>query len=165
MKTCSIEGCDEEALCRGWCSKHYQRWLNNGDPRVARSKRPDGAGGVTGGYVVFTGNAREGLSTREHVAMAERAIGRKLPPGAQVHHVDSDPGNNAPGNLVLCPDQAYHRLLHVRTRALDACGNANYCKCVFCKAYDDPANLTARPKGAYQHRHCYNKYMRELRTR
>lgn len=165
MKLCAIYGCGRTVLSRGWCSKHYQRWLAHGDPLNARQKRPDGTGGRHQGYVVRNGNARRGESRLEHVAIAERAIGRKLPRGAQVHHVDSNPENNAPENLVICPDQAYHRLLHVRTRALEACGNANYCKCVFCKTYDDTANLTPRAKGTYQHRRCYNKYMRELRQR
>lgn len=30
--TCSIEGCTNPTLSRGWCSKHYQRWRANGDP-------------------------------------------------------------------------------------------------------------------------------------
>lgn len=25
MKTCSIEGCEEELLARGWCGRHYHR--------------------------------------------------------------------------------------------------------------------------------------------
>ena len=30
--TCSIEGCEQSALARGWCGKHYQRWTKHGDP-------------------------------------------------------------------------------------------------------------------------------------
>lgn len=29
---CSIDGCGGRVLARGWCSKHYQRWSNHGDP-------------------------------------------------------------------------------------------------------------------------------------
>jgi hypothetical protein len=29
---CSIEGCPERRVSRGWCAKHYQRWLQLGDP-------------------------------------------------------------------------------------------------------------------------------------
>lgn len=54
---------------------------------------------------------------REHILVAERVLGHKLPPGAQVHHVDRDGLNNRPDNLVICDSAAYHNLLHRRMRA------------------------------------------------
>ena len=30
--TCSVEGCERAAICRGWCAKHYQRWGKHGHP-------------------------------------------------------------------------------------------------------------------------------------
>lgn len=27
--TCSVDGCETEARCRGWCEKHYNRWLHH----------------------------------------------------------------------------------------------------------------------------------------
>lgn len=32
--TCSIEGCERPAKTRGWCQKHYVRWLAHGDPMI-----------------------------------------------------------------------------------------------------------------------------------
>lgn len=32
QRTCSVDGCEREAEKRGWCSRHYQRWRNHGDP-------------------------------------------------------------------------------------------------------------------------------------
>jgi hypothetical protein len=61
----------------------------------------------------------------EHIAVAERALGRYLPDGAEVHHVDGNQLNNANRNLVICQDRAYHKLLHVRQRVVDAGGNPN----------------------------------------
>lgn len=29
---CSIEGCNREAVTRGWCDPHYKRWMRHGDP-------------------------------------------------------------------------------------------------------------------------------------
>jgi hypothetical protein len=31
-RPCSIEGCVSPSKARGWCSKHYQRWVRNQDP-------------------------------------------------------------------------------------------------------------------------------------
>jgi hypothetical protein len=72
---------------------------------------------------------------REHVLIAERALGKPLPVGAQVHHVDGDCTNNANSNLVICQDQAYHSLLHVRARVVRAGGNPdNELVCSACSA-------------------------------
>ena len=60
-----------------------------------------------------------------HVLIAEAALGRVLPEGVEVHHVDGDTYHNAPGNLVVCEDHRYHRLLHVRARILRLGGDPN----------------------------------------
>lgn len=39
-KICSIEGCDRLAVSRGWCDKHYRRWLKHNDP-LYESPKPD----------------------------------------------------------------------------------------------------------------------------
>ena len=82
----------------------------------------------------------------EHVAVAEAALGRTLPPGAEVHHVDGDPTNNAPSNLVICQDHKYHSLLHARANQVSrgaVIGETKYCS--YCRTvkprvqfYPDP---------------------------
>jgi len=61
----------------------------------------------------------------EHVVITERALGTSLPKGAIVHHVDEDPTNNSPSNLVVLQNQKEHMQLHARMRVRDAGG------CVF----------------------------------
>src|SRR3990167_5515273 len=61
--------------------------------------------------------------TYEHILVAEKALGRRLPPGAIVHHVDEDPTNNAPTNLVILQSQAEHLALHARLRIQRAGGD------------------------------------------
>lgn len=107
------------------------------------------------GYVRISGKY-------EHIEVAERALGKPLPGGAQVHHVNEIKTDNRGCNLVICPSRAYHILLHYRTKAYDACGHADWCKCTYCKQYDDPNNLTRRePYGArnrgvrYLHKACH----------
>lgn len=140
---CSIEGCETPIKHKGLCGKHYKRQWRHGDPlktlcvpkgegrsheeklRVQRIKRygrehnvvaAKGSGTLNaGGYRLLTVNGRREY---EHTLIAEKALGKRLPETAKVHHFDLDPANNAPGNLVVCPDQAYHLLLHRRQREL-----------------------------------------------
>lgn len=97
----------------------------------------------------------------EHVAVASAAIGGPLPPGVQIHHVNGDGHDNTPSNLVICEDHEYHMLLHRRTRALRASGNANAIKCKRCKDWDTRENpdMYVHPSGTYgHHRSCHRKY-------
>lgn len=32
IKICEVPNCGKEVLCKGYCSKHYQRWRKYGDP-------------------------------------------------------------------------------------------------------------------------------------
>lgn len=65
-----------------------------------------------------------GLRRQLHRVIAEKALGRPLPQGSQVHHVDGDIQNRVP-RLVICQDQKYHWLLHIRHRVMRAGGNPN----------------------------------------
>ena len=138
-KPCAIDGCTGWALAKGYCGCHYGRLRKHGDPLAGRNKAPDGAGFLTGdGYRGFN---VDGKVKREHILVAERAMGKPLPVGAVVHHVDRNRLNNAPTNLVVCPDQTYHMLIHTRMRALEACGHADWLMCQYCKQFDAPENL------------------------
>lgn len=76
----------------------------------------------------------------QHILVAERALGHALPAGAEVHHFDENQRNNAGGNLVICQDRAYHKLLHVRARTVRAGGNPNThkvcCDCHLVKPFE-----------------------------
>src|SRR6266850_6454226 len=106
---------------------------------------------------------REGVPVNEHTLTAERALGRRLKTPEQVHHVDYNKRNNAPDNLVICPDMAYHKLLHMRTDAMNACGNPDYRKCPYCQVWDSPNNL-ALSYGVSYHNYCKNKRNQELKV-
>lgn len=104
-----------------------------------------------------------------HVLMAEIALGKPLPVGAVVHHVDDKERTVVTRRLVICQNQAYHRLIHKRQRALLKCGNANWLVCRVCKAHDDPSRLVIYPRTSHgidnrtiiQHRECKQRFERE----
>lgn len=93
----------------------------------------------------------------EHIVIAENALRASLPPKAEIHHVDGDGRNNV-NNLVICENVAYHRLLHQRTRAYLACGNAEFRKCQYCKKYDDSSRMSKATRGTFYHNPCHSSY-------
>lgn len=135
---CSIEGCGRKRFARGYCGRHYGFWHTYGDPLHEKQRREPGTGTLHDGYVRHRSG---GKLVREHQLAVEKAYGKPLPPGSQIHHIDENKSNNVGSNLVLCPSDAYHKLLHLRQAALDACGNASFRKCQFCRQWDDPAGM------------------------
>jgi len=109
------EGCESKSVhSLGLCDRHYQMQRVSG--RTQRIINAKGEGSVQGkGYVIHTIN---GKRVYEHIVIAERALGRPLPKGAVVHHTGERGDNYGYCKLVICPDQAYHLLLHRRMREL-----------------------------------------------
>lgn len=154
---CSIEGCSKEAKAAGLCWMHYKRKQRTGS--TYSSARMRGTGTVTThGYIAV---AVAGKKTQAHRLIAEVALGRPLPSKAEVHHINGNKADNSHGNLVICPDKAYHKLLHTRSDALNACGNASFRKCPFCKTYSDPVDMSHSKHGRhYYHAACRTAYNR-----
>ena len=129
------------------------RWkggFNRASGDYPRFKNPDHPRADPRGYVM------------EHILIAEKAMGKPLPPKAEVHHVNRDRTCNLNKNLVVCQDVRYHKLLHRRQRALEACGHADWKKCRYCQKWDDTKNLSVYRRGA-EHRVCANKRQAEIR--
>lgn len=149
---CKIEGCGSIASRRrlALCEKHYMRIRRNGHPGRKRTANPLGFVDASGYLVVKSGEE----FVRKHVCEAERALGKKLPPKSNVHHVDGNKTNNEHNNLVICQDMAYHKLLHVRANALRECGNVDHRRCYWCHEYDETSNMT---KGASDNVWYHNK--------
>lgn len=75
---------------------------------------------------------------------AERALGKPLPLGAVIHHADGTQRDDAP--LVICQDQAYHKLIHARMRVIKCGGNPNTdAVCGTCGV--------AKPRGEFRRHH------------
>jgi len=147
--TCSTEGCERTVHARGLCGRHYYRLRTYGDPSIQKYVTR-GAGHVTShGYRTFG----DGGATYEHRELAERALGRPLPSEVEIHHFDGDGTNNAPGNLVVCPNKQYHKLLHMRQRALEASGDPAKRKCGYCHRWDHVEAMSIVKTRPYAHYH------------
>lgn len=160
---CSIVGCNEAHLAKGLCRNHYARLRKGGTTELRGRPPPKEIRRVNRkGYVVIAlGDKRQ----FEHILLAEKALGSQLPSGSQVHHVNENGSDNRGVNLVLCPDAAYHKLLHQRTRALEACGNPEWLSCKFCHQYAAPTDLYVSHSAGHYHRECIREYNRELKRR
>lgn len=148
---CIVEGCLRPVKSSGLCSRHYER-QRLGKPLTKENEpRMRGTGSTNAqGYVVICGEYAHRLAAR-------KVLGRSLMGEECVHHWDENPANNNPDNLVICPNKAYHELLHRRMRALKSRGNANWLRCQLCGNYEDPKSpdMWVEPKGRFgQHRSC-----------
>ena len=87
-----------------------------------------------------------GRKVRGYQLVAEKALGRPVSwPHIVHHHTDTQ--------LVICENQSYHSLLHVRTRVVAAGGNPN--TDLFCAACGLAKPATAFNKWKHRrHHHC-----------
>ncbi len=95
---------------------------------------------------------------REDRLLIEKVLGYKPNPKIKIHHLN---GKN--GEFVICEDQKYHMLLHLRQRAYTATGDKRKRKCNFCKQWDDLNNLYIYNNKTVRHRNCYNNYQNNLK--
>ena len=146
---------------------------NTGGVQPPTSAAKPGVGGAVGAnsggrlfgraWVSMTNYVKRkvrGIPYLVHRAQVERILGRELPPEVVIHHWDNDGENNTNSNLLVCPNESYHKIVHRRMNALEATGDANALKCTFCKQWDNPANIKVTKACSY-HKSCLNLYAAE----
>ena len=82
---------------------------------------------------------------RQHRYVVEKAMGKQLPLGAEIHHYNGNRSDNRNFNLIVCPNEAYHKLLHERA------------KVVFGTLYSQET-YAAIKKASWEHRHPRGHY-------
>ncbi len=112
---CSISTCDKmTSSIHGLCIPHYkQQWYLNKvgrDELLVRTSKGRWIHSVTG-YVMIKVNHE---LVYEHRYLAAKALGKPLPKGVVVHHTGARDDNHGSFKLVICPNQEYHTLLHIR---------------------------------------------------
>lgn len=103
-----------------------------------------------------------------HRLRAERTLGKPLPPKAVVHHADGSRSELAP--LVICQDDGYHALLHLRMRVKKAGGDPNtQALCSQCRRPKEFAAFSKSRRLTYgiskNCKACHCKYQRAWRRR
>jgi len=140
------------------CEKPYMAFIRTSRycSQACRGKDMSGAGhplwkgGKTingGGYVSVS--TAPNVRRREHIMIAERALGHSLPPRAVVHHIDEDTTNNRPENLIICENNGYHKLLHARARRIKDTGSLDLKRCPDC-------NLVKPLSEFYKNKHSWD---------
>lgn len=142
---------------RRFIPHHHQRNSNhhkwNGGVSISRD------GYIHRRFVDHPRSSRRGY-VREHILKSEQALGKSLPTGSVVHHVDGDRKNNENSNLVICQDQSYHLLIHQRMRAYKATGNPESVKCSHCQQWGVAGigGMRTKASGRSYHQACNATY-------
>ena len=157
MALCAC-GCGKETTISKYNRKYRGYKIGQPQKYILGHDRHTGVVGISNGYLL---KRRMYL----HRKTIEEIIGRKLPEGAVIHHVNGDKTDNSPQNLVICGSPSDHAIIHFREKALRESGHADWRKCSICKKWDDPNNLSTHTKvrKSVRHKECHRLYEIERR--
>lgn len=122
MRTFKCEGCGIPVTVRDLYIYSKQRFCGQSCALSgSRNGRFKGGSLNHNGYRVIRPTPRK--PKFEHIVIAEKVLGKPLPAGAEIHHVNEIKSDNRNQNLVICENHAYHMLIHARTRVVRAGGD------------------------------------------
>jgi hypothetical protein len=105
---------NETALCACGCGEETNVGADGRPRRYRRghNRRGVGKGWLQGGYLYMK---RNGKKTPVHRYVMELWLGHTLTSNEVVHHVDGDPTNNDPNNLMILTRSEHSRLHRTRS--------------------------------------------------
>lgn len=109
-------------------------------------KKPEHHRSHTNGYVY------------EHIIIIEQILGKPLNSPHCVHHINGIKSDNLHSNLIVCENEAYHKILHKRQRSIKATGSPHYRHCWDCKTWKHKSSFGVGQKRCLA---CTNKWWHE----
>lgn len=101
-----------------YCHNHHRKYSLETHPRWNGGKT------IIRGYIGIKTPGHPRANDKgyvyEQIIVAEKVLGKPLPKGALVHHINENPSDNRNENLVICEGTSYHQFLHMRTKKLRA---------------------------------------------
>lgn len=183
QSTCTIEGCQKEAISRGWCRTHYTRWYETGDTalgvraarrtnyritapaervlrriHIAASGCWEYQGALTHGYGMIR-DSRAGKNMMAHRAVWEH-LRSSIPEGYQIDHLCRNKRCVNPDHLE--PVTASENTRRGLAPVLGSIHNSSKTHCPQGHAYDE--ENTYRNNGRRACRTCGRAYMTRRRA-
>lgn len=112
---CKVLDChSDNHKAKGYCPRHYKKFLKYGDPLAGYSRKKNGFGCITrDGYKLISVNGKNVL---EHRYVYENFYQTKLNRNQIIHHIDGNGLNNEITNLELLDSQSEHISIHNKER-------------------------------------------------
>lgn len=104
---CKINSCNNVAMQKSMCNKHYQRYIKHGDPNIILIKEAiRGYGSINkDGYRIIHRpqhiNSNSAGKILEHRYVMSEILKRPLLPNENIHHINGNRLDNRPENLEL----------------------------------------------------------------
>jgi len=99
------KACNNEAKARGFCQKHYYRFIKYGDPNIT-ARSPNGSNTVTSNGAIYVympehPNARKDGRVAQHYIIMSNHLCRPLNANEYIIHLNDDRSDNRIENLKL----------------------------------------------------------------